>query len=51
MDSKTPYIEVFAGVYNIFKIIHIQYVRRLTYVSGIPERHRWGIRGMLRLKF
>lgn len=51
MDPATPYVEVYAGIYNIFKLLHIQYVRRLTYTDGIPERHRWGIRWMLRFKF
>ena len=30
MDSKRPYIELIAGIHNIFKIIHIQYVHRLN---------------------
>ncbi|MBR1652706.1 MAG: carboxypeptidase-like regulatory domain-containing protein [Alloprevotella sp.] len=51
MDAKKPYVEVFAGVHNIFKILHVEYVRRLTYTEGIPESHRWGIRGMLRVTF
>ena len=50
MDKRTPYIEVFAGVHNIFKILHIEYVRRLTYLN-IPKRHQWGIRAMLRVTF
>ena len=50
MDKRTPYIEVFAGVHNIFKILHVEYVRRLTYLN-IPKRHQWGIRAMLRVSF
>jgi len=49
MDKKTPYVEVIAGIHNIFKIFHIEYVRRLTYLS--PGVKRWGIRGMFRLTF
>lgn len=51
MSPKTPYIEVFAGIHNIFKILHIEYVRRLTYTKDIPNRHKWGIRGMVRVTF
>lgn len=49
MDKKTPYVEVVAGIHNIFKIFHVEYVRRLTYLS--PGTKRWGIRGMFRLTF
>ena len=51
MDAKKPYVEVFAGIHNIFKILHLEYVRRLTYTENIPESRRWGIRGMLRITF
>lgn len=49
MDKKTPYVEVVAGIHNIFKLLHIEYVHRLTYIE--PGTQRWGIRGMLRLTF
>ncbi len=49
MSSRTPYVEVVAGVHNIFKIFHIEYVRRLNYLrAGV---HKWGIRGMFRITF
>ena len=37
MDSKRPYIELIAGIHNIFKIIHIQYVHRLNYNLRQPR--------------
>ena len=41
MDSKRPYIELIAGIHNIFKIIHIQYVHRLNYNAyGNQERRK-----------
>lgn len=50
MDQKTPYIELLLGVHNIFKLIHIEYVRRLTYLDN-PGINRWGIRGKVRMSF
>lgn len=49
MDKKKPYIEVVAGIHNIFKIFHIEYVRRINYLY--PGTQKWGIRGMFRLTF
>lgn len=50
MDKKTPYVEVVAGIHNIFKLFHIQYVHRLTYVDQ-PGTQKWGIRFMFRVTF
>lgn len=55
MDPKKPYVEVFVGIHNIFKVLFIQYVHRLTYVEG-PESiygatDKWGIRFMMRVGF
>ena len=49
MDRKAPYVEVVAGIHNIFKIFHIEYVHRLNYIR--PGTQKWGIRGMFRLTF
>ena len=49
MNSKRPYVEVVAGIHNIFKIFHIEYVQRLNYIE--PGTQKWGIRGMFRLTF
>lgn len=51
MNWRKPYVEVFAGVHNIFKIFHIEYVRRLTYTEHLPQKRKWGIRGMFRVTF
>lgn len=50
MDEKKPYLEVIAGIHNIFKILHVEYVRRLTY-NDRPGTDKWGIRLMLRATF
>ena len=50
MDKKKPYVEVVAGIHNIFKLLHIEYVRRLTYLDD-PQTKKWGVRLMLRVKF
>ena len=50
MDSKRPYIELIAGIHNIFKIIHIQYVHRLNY-NHLPTATKNGVRLMMLLTF
>lgn len=50
MDKKKPYVEVIAGVHNIFKLLHVEYVRRLTYIDN-PDTNKWGIRLMMRVTF
>jgi hypothetical protein len=50
MDPKRPYVEIVAGIHNIFKIVHIEYVRRLNYME-LPTAHRWGMRYVIRLTF
>ena len=44
--GKKPYVEASIGIYNIFKLIHIEYVRRLTY-TDIPGVKKGGIRFMI----
>ena len=50
MDPKRPYWEVSAGIHNIFKIVHVEYVRRLAY-NDLPTANKWGIRFMIRMTF
>ena len=50
MNPHRPYMELIAGIHNIFKIIHIQYVRRLNYLD-LPTAKKNGIRFMVRLTF
>ena len=50
MDPKRPYVELVAGVHNIFKLLHIEYVKRLNY-KYLPTCHKDGIRFMIRMTF
>ncbi len=50
MDPKKPYVEVSAGIHNIFKLLHVEYVRRLNY-NELPTANKWGIRFMIRTVF
>lgn len=50
MDRNKPYVEVIAGIHNIFKVFHVEYVRRLTYTER-PRTDKWGIRFMFRVTF
>jgi len=50
MDSKEPYVELAIGVHNIFKILQVEYVRRLNYLDA-PNVHKDGIRFMFRMTF
>ena len=33
MDTKRPYMELSFGIHNIFNLIHIEYIRRLSYLE------------------
>ena len=48
--SNTPYVEASVGIYNIFKLLHIEYVRRLTY-TDIPGVKKGGVRFMILMIF
>jgi len=50
MDNKTPYVEVSVGIHNIFKILQIEYVRRLTYLN-LPTAHKQGVRFTMVMSF
>lgn len=50
MDPKKPYVEITAGIHNIFKLVHVEYVRRLNY-NDLPTANKWGIRLMIRTVF
>ncbi len=49
--GKVPYMEVAAGIENIFQVLRIDYVRRLTYVEGLSGWKKNGIRLSLRITF
>lgn len=50
MNPKTPYMECSVGIHNIFKIIHIDYVRRLNYLNHVGV-NKWGLRFMIMMQF
>ena len=50
MNPHTPYMEVSAGIHNIFRVLHIEYVRRLNY-NAYPSAHKRGVRATLHFVF
>lgn len=50
MDPSVPYVEYHVGFHNVFKILRIEYFRRLTYLDH-PNIDKHGIRLMLQFKF
>ena len=50
IDPKRPYMELSLGLHNIFKIIHVEYIRRLNY-NELPTAQKHGVRFMVRATF
>ena len=50
MDSHKPYWEASVGIHNIFRILQIQYVRRLSYLDR-PSVSKQGIRVLINVTF
>jgi hypothetical protein len=50
MDKNRPYVELALGVHNIFKLLHVEYVRRLNYLEN-PYCSKEGVRLMVRMTF
>ncbi|KXB51739.1 hypothetical protein HMPREF1870_00027 [Bacteroidales bacterium KA00344] len=50
MDPKRPYVELIAGIHNIFRILHVEYVHRCNY-NDLPTSNRNGVRFMMRMTF
>ena len=48
--GTTPYMEAGIGIANIFKVLRIDYVRRLTY-RNLPNIEKWGIRIQFHVEF
>ncbi len=48
--NKTPYIEMSVGIANIFKLIRVDVVKRLTYVDN-PGITTWGLRTRVKFDF
>jgi len=50
MDGSRPYWELSLGIHNIFKLLHVEYVRRLSYLD-LPTANKQGVRFMIRTTF
>lgn len=50
MDPHRPYVEVLVGVHNVLRFLHIEYVRRLTYLN-LPTASKHGVRFKFSVKF
>ncbi len=48
--NKQPYVEASVGIANIFKLIRIDFVKRITYL-GNPDVSEWGIRSRFKFDF
>jgi hypothetical protein len=48
--NSTPYIEMSVGIANIFRLIRVDLVKRLTYLEN-PDISKWGIRTKVRFDF
>ena len=49
LDGK-PYMEISGGIANIFKILRVDYIKRLTYTDH-PDIAKWGIRFRFKFEF
>jgi len=45
-----PYVEVSVGLANIFKLLRVDVVKRLTYLEN-PDISKWGIRARVKFDF
>jgi len=48
--NEKPYIEVSVGIANIFKLIRVDVIKRLTYLQN-PDVSEWGIRARFKFDF
>jgi hypothetical protein len=48
--NNGPYMEASAGIENIFKLLRLDLVRRLTYLDH-PDAPKWGVRAFVKLQF
>ncbi len=50
MDPHEPYVEFSAGIHNIFRILQVEYVHRLTYLDH-PDINKNGVRLGIKVSF
>jgi len=48
--NNGPYMEASAGIENIFKLVRVDVVRRLSYLDN-PDAPKWGIRARVKFQF
>ncbi len=48
--NNGPYMEASAGIENIFKLVRLDVVRRLSYLDN-PDAAKWGIRARVKFQF
>jgi hypothetical protein len=48
--NNGPYMEASAGIENIFKVLRLDLVRRLSYLDH-PDAPKWGVRVFVKLQF
>ena len=50
MDGQRPYWEVSVGIHNILKLLHVDYIRRLSY-NELPTAHKQMVKFTVRVGF
>ena len=50
MDGSRPYWELSAGIHNIFKLLHVEYIRRLSY-NELPTANKQIVKFTFRASF
>lgn len=50
LEGSKPYVELSFGIHNIFRFLHLEYVRRLTYLD-FSNASKQGIRGCVKIEF
>jgi hypothetical protein len=48
--NSQPYAEISFGIANIFKVVRVDYIKRLTYLNN-PNVAKWGIRARVKFEF
>jgi hypothetical protein len=48
--KKEPYAEINFGIANIFKVVRVDYIKRLTYLNN-PDVSKWGVRARVKFDF
>ncbi len=48
--AQKPYMEANVGIGNIFKVLRVDLVKRLTYLEN-PDAPNWGIRARVKFEF